>query len=187
MQATMAPALTVDVLFKEGHFRELGSFSLVLSAQCRFITGLEIWGPWSMHCPQPEPLTTNHSETRELRTEYESRLQMVCHQRDNTADTTPSQSPCVCPHLWNLRLKASSCGAFHILCLKVRAGCRAAVNEWMNAWMCEWIHKRVYEEIMNVNVVRMKPISYQQVRTSTEIDGHGEMGTDQSFWWRRLG
>jgi hypothetical protein len=52
-----------------------------------------------MHCPQPEPLTTNHSETRELRTEYESRLQMVCHQRDNTADTTPSQSPCVCPHL----------------------------------------------------------------------------------------
>ena len=184
MQATMPPTLTVDAPFKKGLSGEMSRFSLVFRTQGRLSSSLEIWGPWSMYCPQTQKVKVKQEK---YRTEYESRLQMVCHQRDNTADTTPSQSPCVCPHLWNLRLKASSCGAFHILCLKVRAGCRAAVNEWMNAWMCEWIHKRVYEELMNVNVVRMKPISYQQVRTSTEIDGHGEMGTDQSFWWRRLG
>jgi hypothetical protein len=58
-------------------------------------------------------------------------------------------------------------------------------SECMNAWMCEWIHKHVYEELMNVNVVRMKPMSYEQARTFTEADGHAQMGTDQSFWWRR--
>ena len=47
--------------------------------------------------------------------------------------------------------------------------------------MCESIQKPVYEELMNVNVVRMKPMSYEQARTFTEADGHAQMGTDQSF------
>lgn len=39
----------------------------------------------------------------------------------------------------------------------------------------------VYEELMNVNIVRMKPQSCQQTRTFTEVDGHVQMGTDWSF------
>ena len=47
--------------------------------------------------------------------------------------------------------------------------------------MCESIQKPVYEELMNVNVVRMKTQSYQQARTFTRADVHTQMGTAWSL------
>ena len=126
MQATMAPALTVDAPFKKGLSGEMSRFSLVFRTQGRRSSSLEIWGPWSMYCPQTQKVKVKQEK---YRTGYESRLQMVCHQPDNASGTTPSQSPFVCLYLLGPRLKASSSGPLPILCIQVRSGCRAVMNE----------------------------------------------------------